>query len=445
VSIGTKTLVDNVNDAIESADKPLAILQLTSVVKDFEEGFVYSVANCAALPSAADNRGRMVYLEDVCAYQISDGVEWSNNFSSLLQNFQASSWGNNTYGRLGDGTSTSRRSPVSVVGGFTDWVQLSAGYQHSLGVRYNGSAWSWGENYGQLGDNTATTRSSPVSVVGGFTDWVQVSAGYHSLGVRANGTAWAWGENSFGRLGDNTITARSSPVSVVGGFTDWVQVSAGGFHSLGVRANGTAWAWGINSSGQLGDGTVASRLSPVSVVGGFTDWVQVSAGNYHSLGVRANGTAWTWGNNIYGRLGDGTVTNRSSPALIVGSFTDWCQVSAGGYHSLGLRANGTAWAWGLNNVGQLGDRTITSRSSPVSVVGGFTNWCQVSAGSNHSLGVRANGSAWAWGLNANGRLGDNTVTVRSSPVSVVGGFNDWYQVNAGGTHSLALRSTKGFL
>jgi len=448
MAVGVKTLVDCVNGNVANTEvsQPLQVLQLSSVAKDFEEGFVYSVANCAALPSAADNRGRMVYLEDTCGYRISDGVEWSNNFTSVKQNFQAWAWGCNDQAQLGDNTTTSRSSPVSVVGGFCDWCQVSGGNFHSLGLRQNGTAWAWGFNgNGRLGDGTTTSRTSPVSVVGGFTDWCQVSGGGHSLGVRENGTAWAWGCNAFGQLGDGTTTSRSSPVSVVGGFTDWCQVSAGSVHSLGLRQNGTAWAWGSNGTGILGDGTTTSRTSPVSVIGGFTDWCQVSAGNVHSLGVRQNGTAWAWGCNGQGRLGDGTTTSRTSPVSVVGGFTDWCQVSAGTSHSLGIRTNGTAWAWGCNTTsGILGDGTTTSRTSPVSVIGGFTDWCQVSAGALHSLGVRQNGTAWAWGCNGQGRLGDGTTTSRTSPVSVVGGFCDWCQVSAGLAHSLALRSTRGF-
>jgi alpha-tubulin suppressor-like RCC1 family protein len=290
-------------------------------------------------------------------------------------------------------------------------------------------------------DDTTVAKSSPVSVIGGFTDWVQLSAGpYQSLGVRANGTAWAWGCNTFGRLGDNTATTRSSPVSVVGGFTDWVQVSSGNGHSLGVRANGTAWAWGCNTSGQLGDGVTSVRSSPVSVIGDFTDWTQVSAAGLHSLGVRENGTAWAWGNNSSGQLGDNDTINVSSPVSVVGGFTDWTQVSAGSSHSLGVRANGTAWAWGLGGNGRLGDNSTIDTSSPISVVGGFTDWIEVNAGLNHSLGVRANGTAWGWGFGGNGKLGDGTTSTRSSPVLVVGGFTDWIQITTTSNHSLGVRS-----
>jgi alpha-tubulin suppressor-like RCC1 family protein len=446
MTVGTCSLVKSVNAAIETACDPLPILQLSGVAQDFDAVFVKSVANCAALPSAVDNKGRLIYLQDRCSYRWSDGETWSNDFASVPQEFVTWAWGFNCFGRLGDDTTTSRSSPVSVVGGFSDWCQISAGGFHSLAVRTNGSLWAWGNNSnGRLGDNTATNRSSPVSVVGGFSDWCQISAGRdHSLAIRTNGTAWAWGFNGNGQLGDNTITSRRSPVSVVGGFSDWCQISAGSTHSLAVRCNGTAWAWGANTGGRLGDNTVTSRSSPVSVVGGFSDWCQISAGVFHSLAVRTNGSAWAWGANTGGRLGDNTVTSRSSPVSVVGGFSDWCQISAGCDHSLAVRTNGSAWAWGANTGGRLGDNTVTSRSSPVSVVGGFSDWCQISAGVFHSLAVRTNGSAWAWGANTGGRLGDNTITDRSSPVSVVGGFSDWCQISAGCDHSLAIRSTRGF-
>jgi alpha-tubulin suppressor-like RCC1 family protein len=355
-------------------------------------------------------------------------------------------WGVGSVGRLGDNTIVSKSSPVSVVGGFTDWCQVSAGIAFSLGVRTNGTAWAWGYNsQGQLGDNTTVSRSSPVSVVGGFLDWCQVSASRgvsaNSLGVRQNGTAWAWGSGSVGILGDNTIVSKSSPVSVIGGFTDWCQVSAGDLYSLAVRQNGTAWAWGFNNLGQLGDNTVVDKSSPVSVVGGFTDWCQISAGNSHSLAVRQNGTAWAWGSANDGALGDNTIVSKSSPVSVIGGFTNWCQVSAGIAFSLGVRTNGTAWAWGFNGQGRLGDNSATAKSSPVSVVGGFTDWCQVSTGASFSLALRQNGTAWAWGYANSGRLGDNSIVDKSSPVSVAGGFCDWCQVSAGSAHSLGIISS----
>jgi alpha-tubulin suppressor-like RCC1 family protein len=356
-------------------------------------------------------------------------------------------WGTNTNGQLGDATTVSKSSPVSVVGDYVDWVQVEALSSHTVALRANGTAWAWGLNdTGQLGDGTTVSKSSPVSVVGGFSDWTQLSGGFkHSLGLRGNGTLWAWGYNFAGELGDGTTVDKSSPVSVVGGFTNWTQVSSGQRHIVALRANGTAWGWGDNSFGRIGDGTTANSSSPVSVVGGFTNWIQVSGGGVHSLGVQANGTAWAWGGNSAGSLGDGTTTNTSSPVSVVGGFTDWTQVSAGSNHSLGLKSNGIAYAWGSGQDGKLGDDTVVAKSSPVLVVGGFTDWVQLDGGQSHSLGLRANGTAWAWGINTAGELGDNTATTNtSSPVSVVGGFTDWVQISAAtsvgtSTHSAGIR------
>jgi alpha-tubulin suppressor-like RCC1 family protein len=417
---------------------PLDQQMVSRAIQQLQLGAVEYVDLYSQLPTYSDNIGRLYYV-------LYDGLYFGTSYAwqKIYNTSQglAWSWGCNVTSQLGDGTIVAKSSPVSVAGGFTDWCQVSVGCLHALGIRTNGTAWAWGYNSsGRLGDGTTTARSSPVSVVGGFTDWCQVSAGRgFSSGVRTNGTVWSWGANGCGQLGDNTVVDKSSPVSVVGGFTDWYQVAGGTNHSLAIRTNGTAWAWGANGCGQLGDNTVVDKSSPVSVVGGFTDWCQVSAGGGHSLGVRTNGTAWAWGYNSIGRLGDGTVTNRSSPVSVVGGFTNWCQIAAGGYHSMALRCNGTLWGWGYNSVGRLGDGTTTARSSPVSVVGGFTDWCQVSAGNNFTLALRTNGTAWSWGYNNCGRLGDGTIVNKSSPVSVVGGFTDWCQVSAGYVSSSALR------
>jgi alpha-tubulin suppressor-like RCC1 family protein len=434
----------NANNTVEE------LLSLSSLVYSNTENRSSFVATVNDLPDLNANtiaQGTVFYVESLGVPVIAQIGCWTGIDNRELRNdFNLAftyAWGSAACGRLGDASTVSKSSPVSVVGGFTDWCHVSAGCLHSLGVRKNGTAWAWGSGIcGILGDSTIVSKSSPVSVVGGFTDWCQLSAGTcHSLGVKQDGTAWAWGLGTCGRLGDNTVVAKSSPVSVVGGFTDWCQVSAGlGYHSLGVRQNGTAWGWGCNGSGRLGNNATADRSSPVSVVGGFTDWSQVSAGNAHSLGVRQNGSAWAWGLGTSGQLGDNTAVAKSSPVSVVGGFTNWCQVSAGSIHSLGVRTNGSLWAWGSNLTGRLGDGTAVSRSSPVSVVGGFTDWCQVSAGGAHTIGIRTNGAAWAWGSNGSGRLGDDTTTDRSSPVSVVGNFTNWSEVSAGNDHSLGIIS-----
>lgn len=360
------------------------------------------------------------------------------------------SWGENTLsGKLGDNSTVNKSSPVSVLGGFTDWTQISAGGVHSIGLKANGQAWTWGTGYsGELGINTSglsSYRSSPVSVIG-YSDWVQVSAGSNCcFGVRADGTGWAWGSSIFGGLGIGTNSNRSSPTSIVGNF-EWKHIIGGNLHAIGLRDDGTAWAWGYNSQGQLGDNSTNTVNSPVSVVGGFNDWVQVCAADQNSAGVRANGTVWVWGSNFSGQLGNndaGNAGSRSSPISVLGGFTDWIFVSfRGTQHVAALRANGTIWTWGQNSDGALGQNNSgagTWRSSPVSVVGGINDWVQVSTGEKSNLAIRSNGTLWGWGYNIKGQLGNDGTVYRSSPTSVIGGFSDWVDVSHQ-RHALGLRS-----
>lgn len=385
--------------------------------------------------------GMIRYNNSSAQFEVYNGTQWTAIISQLPSTPPAFGWGLDTSGQLGVGGGASTRlSPVSVVGGFTNWTQISAGLgTHTVGLR-SGQAWAWGGNlFGQLADGTSTSRSSPVSVVGGFTDWVQIAASNHTVGIRANGQAWAWGANSYGRIGDGTTTSRSSPVSIVGGITNWTQVSCGAQHTAAIRANGQAWCWGRNQNGQLGNSTITGTSSPVSVAGGITDWVQISAGN-HTVGVRANGQAFAWGLNGDGQLGRLNTTNYSSPVFVANTF-DWLQIAAGRYHTVGIRANGQAWSFGRNVNGQLGDNTTVNKSSPILVVGGFTDWVQVAAGSRHTVGIRTNGQAWCWGYNNNGQLGDGFFGTSSlSPVSVLSGFTDWVQIAGGNYFTMALRA-----
>ena len=254
---------------------------------------------------------------------------------AIKSNGSVWAWGNNTYGQLGDGTSTKRISPVQVPG-LTGVVAVEAGGQHSLAVKSDGTVWAWGWNsYGQLGDGTATDRRSCPVQVRNLTGVVAVAAGYwQGLAVKDDGTVWAWGGNGYGQLGDGTTTQRNCPVQVLG-LTDVVAVAASKTYvafSLAVRRDGTVWAWGGNSNGQLGDGTTTQRTSPVQV-SGLSGAVAVTAGNSHSLAVRDDGTVWAWGRNDYGQLGDGTTTGRSRPVQVP-NLTGVAAVAAGYVNSL---------------------------------------------------------------------------------------------------------------
>lgn len=427
-------------------DQTLDQQMVSKAIKLLELGAVATVSSLSSLPAPAASNAGQLYLV------LYDGLYWSTGSSwyPIVQTTVsvAWSWGYNN-GRLGDNTTTSRSSPVSVVG-ITCWLKLGTGGQGGspVGIQCNGTAWAWGPGgSGQLGNGANANTSSPVSVIGGFSDWCQSASGNnHNVGVRRNGTAWSWGSNYFGKLGDGTTLDKNSPVSVVGGFADWCQLAAGERHTLGTRTNGSAWSWGRNTSslggtGQLGDNSTTNKSSPVSVVGGFADWCQLGAGRYHSVGVRSNGSAWAWGDNTAGRLGNNSINAQSSPVSVVGGFTNWCQIDAGTTHSIAIRSAGSVWTWGCNGAGQLGNNSTVNRSSPVSVVGGFADWCRIASGGAHNIAIRTNSTVWSWGNNLCGQLGNNSVVSTSSPVSIVGGFADWTDIASGYRHSFALRGS----
>src|SRR5579872_4197543 len=170
----------------------------------------------------------------------------------------------------------------------------------------------------------------------------------------------------------------------------------------------TLWAWGYNGYGQLGDGTSTDHHSPEQI-GTDANWAQVSAGGLNfTVAIKTEGTLWAWGFNNDGELGDGTTTGRDSPEQI-GTDTNWAQVSAGDSDTLAVRTDGSLWGWGFNGNGQLGDGTTTGRNSPEQV-GTDINWAQVSAGYSHTLAIKTDGTLWAWGFNGDGELGDGTVS-----------------------------------
>lgn len=447
--IPVKTIETKADQIIAGTPTAAQLAQLVAVGDYIDDVQVLTAASVATLPSAANNKGIIYYVTATQKYYFSDGTNWRSDFTSdyEVQSIPVYTWGINTNGRLGDNTTSNRSSPVSLVGGIPSWKRVAGGINHSLAIDITGRLYAWGTNTsGQLGDATTSNRSSPVAVADGNTDWIQVAGGEnHSLALRSNGLLYGWGSSFSGSGSSYTF-----PRLVVGGITNWSQIAAGWNHNLGITSTGILYAWGVNVSGCLGDNTTVSKLSPVTVVGGITNWTQVACGFNLSLAIGNSSRTYAWGANSYGQLGDNTTSSRSSPTIVTGSITDWNSVTAGTFHSLGLRSTGVAYAWGFNGLGQLGDGLTTNRSSPFIVVGGITNWSQMSAGGGyHNLGLTTTGIAYSWGNNVSGQLGDNTTSNRSSPVSVVGGITTWSQVSAGRNHNLAINTvalyTKGFV
>ncbi|MGD0822404.1 MAG: Ig-like domain-containing protein [Desulfomonilia bacterium] len=217
----------------------------------------------------------------------------------------------------------------------------------------------------------------------------------------------------------------------------WVKAAAGWEHTAAIKVDGTLWAWGYNSYGQLGDGTNADKSIPVKV-GSGTTWATLAAGDHFTLAIREDGTLWTWGENQYGQLGDGTHTDRHSPVRM-GSHSYWAAVAGGGNHSVAITKEGTLWTWGSNHFGQLGDGTLTDTSSPVRV-GSDADWAAVAAGRNFTIAIKINGTMWEWGDKTYGLLvGDNpSASARNTPTQY-GSDSDWKEIGAGGYSAIALK------
>jgi alpha-tubulin suppressor-like RCC1 family protein len=462
-------------------------------------------------------------------------------------------WGVNSSGQLGDSTTTTRSIPVQVTG--LDSVSiLSVGSHHAMAIKTDGSLWGWGFNTSsQLGIGTTLNQISPASVsdtdtvgslqlptipnaspiafadqisvvqgavfsssllgadpdgdaltysilstptqgtvmitnasTGAFTftadndatgtdsftfktndgvldsntvtvtvfyappgiQPIVVGGGAQTLALKTDGTVWAWGLNSNGQLGDASILQRQSPVEVIG-IANVVSLPAGGAHTLALQSDGTVWGWGLNTSGQIGDGTLVQKNVPISA--GLTDVIAIAAGGEHSLALKSDGTVWAWGDNDFGQLGDDTVpTDSTVPVQVLGAggtgfLEDVIAIAAGSNHSAAVKADGTVWSWGGNGSGQLGNGTTTVSAVPVQV-NGLTGVVSVasSAGADHTLALKADGTAWGWGRNAinsfvGGWLGDGTATNRVTPVRVFG-LTEVVSISTGTFHSAALRA-----
>jgi alpha-tubulin suppressor-like RCC1 family protein len=345
-------------------------------------------------------------------------------------------WGANGAGQVGDGTSgNSKVSPVRV-GTDNDWVEVVAGYAHTVALKSGGSLWAWGYNFrGALGDGTTADKFSPVRV-GTGNDWVQIAAGdYHTVALKSDGTFWAWGANFYGQLGDGTTVDKLSPVRI-GTDSNWAQIAAGQYHTVARKTDSTLWAWGDNTLGRLGDGTVTQRIAPVQI-GSGTDWAQVDAGSGHTVALKNDGSLWAWGDNRSGQLGDGTTGQKLLPVRI-GTANDWTQIATGGQHTTAIKTDGSLWAWGANSNGQLHDETHVDRLTPVQI-GTAGDWARITAGLGHTVALKFDGSLLAWGSNVFGQLGDGKVGHYEPAPMRIGTGADWQQI-AASVHTLASKT-----
>jgi uncharacterized repeat protein (TIGR01451 family) len=280
---------------------------------------------------------------------------------ALKRNGTVWAWGENASGQLGDGTTTPRLEPVAV-SGLTTATAIAAGENFGLAVKADGTVWSWGSNYsGQLGNGTPLLANANVPLqVTGLGGATAVAAGPNfSVAITAGGSVWGWGDNIYGQLGDGTNTQRLTPVQVIG-LSGVSAVDADSYGTFAVKQDGTVWAWGIYTY----DGYSSWTPKQLTGLSGIT---AIAASDSHHLALKNNRTVWSWGDNRYGQLGDGTLTVRQSPVPVAG-LTDVIGIAASTYNSVALKSDGTVWTWGSALGGNLGDGSEARRLAPAPVI-----------------------------------------------------------------------------
>ncbi|WP_158566894.1 RCC1 domain-containing protein [Actinomadura craniellae] len=348
----------------------------------------------------------------------------------------AVAWGGGFDGELGDGGQSNRTAPVAVLGEYLHFGEVSGGSDHSLAIAADGTVWAWGDNsHHQLG---RTGGGSPIPLpVTGPTGAVDVGGGWEfSTAVGADGRVWTWGKNESAELGRGGVGGPQAAPQRVPGLANVVDVEAGSRFVLALRGDGTVWGWGASPVGQLGLGYAVPWVGSPVQVPGLHAIVDIAAGNGHGLAVRADGTVFAWGYGQWGQLGDGMSGNRLSPTPVPG-LGGVRSVAAGAFHSLALRPDGTVWSWGNNDGGQLGNDTFTSPiRTPVHMVA--SGVAEIAAGDFSSHLRLADGTVRSCGYNYDGQLGDGTTTRRGVPVPVHG-LTRVRQIAAGSSHVLAVQ------
>ncbi|MEO8477207.1 MAG: chromosome condensation regulator RCC1 [Actinomycetota bacterium] len=349
------------------------------------------------------------------AYSISSG--FGQTCAVTGPNSAAKCWGRNDYGELGTGNTTSSLTPVGVSGLSSKVAAVSAGGSRSCALSTSGGLKCWGTSPG----NGVSSSLIPVSVNGLASGVRSVSAGgTFTCAVTTAGEVRCWGSGTLGQLGDGLLTSSSVPVTPTGLSSGIAAVSVGAQHACALTTAGGVRCWGWNNYGETGDPSGAtSTPTPIDVAGLPSDVTAVFVGGYHSCAVTSTGGAWCWGENQVGQLGDGTTTDRATPAPVSG-ISGVTSMTGGTYHTCALTTGGAARCWGSNNSGQLGDGSMVDRWLPVPVVGLSSGVVQISGGRFHTCSVDGAGRAKCWGHNLWGQLGDGTTTWRRTPVGVSG-------------------------
>ncbi|MDP2160810.1 MAG: T9SS type A sorting domain-containing protein [Flavobacterium sp.] len=321
------------------------------------------------------------------------------------------SWGDNEYRQNGNNSNVDILTPLQITATL-DWSSISLGTFNSAAVKTDGTIWYWGRNY--QGSTCCATIPTPQQIIG-FDNFISIASGLNTTAaIKSNGTLWAWGWNEYGVLGNGTTISSQIPVQV-GTDNNWQSVSIGANHISAIKTDGSLWAWGRSITGSIGNNVSGNQTTPLRI-GTANNWLKVYSGYDSNLAIKTDGTLWAWGWNSYGQLGDGTTTNRVAPVQI-GNDNDWVEISIT-THSMAIKSNGTLWAWGFNNFGKLGIGSSLNQVSVPTQLGTDSNWLKSITGFEHTIALKVDGTLWAWGRNNNGQLGDGTIINKSTPIQI---------------------------
>jgi len=347
---------------------------------------------------------------------------------AVLSNGHVWAWGDDLEGQIGDsGPWSSRPVPVEVPRLSAVIVMAGSG-NSAFALRSDGKVWAWGDDsQGELADKSFTARQTPRPIPR-LTAIKDIAAGaFSAYAIRDDGTAWAWGDNGFGQLGTGSKGAVSTIPQELARLTDVVSVRSGSADGYALLRDGTVWAWGDDSLKQLGGARCgASRSDRPSVclgssvpqqVLGLAGVVAIAAGGDSGYALRRDGTVWAWGDDEFGELGNGVRRLDEATPVRVEGLIHVVAIAAGSCSAYALLRNGTVWAWGRGDYGQLGNGSTADRTIPVRVKG-LTGVLQVVAGGDMTFALTRDRTLWSWGANTLGQLGDGSEFNRDLPVRV---------------------------